>query len=86
MNAVASNQIVKFVSNQQIIHRAILSNSFNIICEKITLNDQVCLVAKYYNKKNLEITHMDLDQINEYPQFHVKFHLIKLYQYYQYFL
>ena len=53
MNAVANNQIVKFVSNQQIIHRVVLSNSFNIICEKITLNDQVCLVAKYYNKKNL---------------------------------
>ena len=53
MNAVANNQIVKFVSNQQIIHRVVLSNSFNIICEKITLDDQVCLVAKYYNKKNL---------------------------------
>ena len=51
MSAVANNQIVKFVSNQQIIHRVVLSNSFNIICEKITLNDQVCLVAKYYNKK-----------------------------------
>ena len=53
MNAVANNQIVKFVSNQQIIHRAVLSNSFNIICEKITLDDQVCLVAKYYNKKTV---------------------------------
>ena len=53
MNAVANNQIVKFISNQQIIHRSVLSNSFNIICEKITLDDQVCLVAKYYNKKNL---------------------------------
>ena len=53
MNALAENQILKFISNQPIINRTILSNSFDIICEKITLDNHVCLIAKYYDKKNL---------------------------------
>ena len=53
MNTLAENQILKFISNQPIINRTILSNSFDIISEKITLSHHVCLVAKYYAKKNL---------------------------------
>ena len=53
MNELAENQILKFISNQQIIHRAILSSSFDIVCEKITLCNHECLVAKYYEKKKL---------------------------------
>ena len=53
MNALAENQITKFISNQPIINRTVLSKSFNIICEKITLEDNTCFVAKYYIKKNL---------------------------------
>lgn len=53
MNSLAENQILKFISNQPIINRTILSNSFDIICEKITLYNHVCLVVKYYEKKNI---------------------------------
>jgi len=53
MNALAENQILDFIANQPIINRTVLSNSFNIICEKIMLDDHICLVAKYYYKKNL---------------------------------
>jgi len=53
MNALAKGQILKYISNQPIINRTILSNSFDIICEKITLSNHVCIVAKYYDKKNL---------------------------------
>ncbi|MDC0056743.1 fructosamine kinase family protein [Alphaproteobacteria bacterium] len=53
MNALAKSQILKYISNQPIINRTILSNSFDIICEKITLSNHVCIVAKYYEKKNL---------------------------------
>ena len=53
MNGLAENQILKFISNQPIINRTILSNSFDIICEKITLDNHACLIAKYYDKKNL---------------------------------
>ena len=53
MNALAENQILEFIANQPIINRTVLSNSFNIICEKIMLDDHICLVAKYYYKKNL---------------------------------
>ena len=53
MNTQAENQILEFISNQPIINRTVLSNSFDIICEKITLYNHVSLVAKYYGKKNL---------------------------------
>ena len=54
MNNIIENQITKFVSKNKIIERSILSQSFNISCEKITLDDNKSVVAKYYiieNKK-----------------------------------
>ena len=54
MNDIIENQIAKFVSKNKIIKRSILSQAFNINCEKITLDNNKSLVAKYYiieNKK-----------------------------------
>jgi fructosamine-3-kinase len=54
MNNIIENQIAKFVSKNKIIKRSILSQAFNINCEKITLDNNKSLVAKYYiieNKK-----------------------------------
>ena len=54
INNIIENQITKFVSNNKIIERSILSQAFNINCEKITLDNNKSLVAKYYiieNKK-----------------------------------
>ena len=45
-------QIKKFIKNKLITRRTILSNSFKIICEKITLNDNSNLIIKYYQIKN----------------------------------
>jgi len=53
MSVLANNEIVKYISNHSIINRTVLSNAFNITCEKIALDDNSCFVAKYYNTKNL---------------------------------
>jgi len=53
MDVLAKNQIAKFTSKQSVISRTVLSKSFNVICEKITLDNHACFVAKYYDKKNL---------------------------------
>ena len=45
---VVENQITKFINDNIIINRKILSNAFNMQCEKITLNNDDVFVAKYY--------------------------------------
>ena len=52
MNSLAENQINKFISNKILINRKILSEAFNIRCEKICLENNEFCVAKYYVKKN----------------------------------
>ena len=53
MNKIAEKQIINYIEEIEIEERNILSNSFNIVCEKITLKNNVAFVAKYYqNKKN----------------------------------
>ena len=52
MNDIIENQIAKFVSKNKIIKRSTLSQAFNINCEKITLDNNKSLVAKYYIIKN----------------------------------
>ena len=53
MNSLVENEINKFVSDKVIIKREILSEAFNMRCEKITLNDKDVFVAKYYTKQNI---------------------------------
>ena len=48
MNKIAEKQIIHYVAEREIKERNILSNSFNIICEKITLKNNIVFVAKYY--------------------------------------
>ena len=52
MNSFIQDQISNFISNKIIINKKVLSESFNIRCEKITLSNNESLVAKYYIKKN----------------------------------
>ena len=53
MNKIAENQIANYFLDKKIEARTILSNSFNMICEKILLQNNEAFVAKYYqNKKN----------------------------------
>ena len=52
MNSFIQDQISNFISNKIIINKKVLSESFNIRCEKITLNNNESFVAKYYIKKN----------------------------------
>ena len=52
MLKIVNYQIKKFIENKLITKRTILSNSFKIICEKITLNDNSNLIIKYYQIKN----------------------------------
>ena len=53
MNSLAENQINKFISNKILINRKILSEAFNIRCEKICLENNEFCVAKYYVKKKI---------------------------------
>ena len=52
MNSLVENQIKQFVADRHIKNREILSEAFNMRCEKISLNDNKIFVAKYYTKKN----------------------------------
>ena len=54
MNSLVENQINKFFSKKLIIKKEILTKSFGIQCEKITLNDNKVYLIKYYLKKNKE--------------------------------
>ena len=51
MNKIVENQIAHYVSDKRIKTRTILSNSFNMICEKIFLENSEAFVAKYYQNK-----------------------------------
>ena len=51
MNKIVENQIADYVLNKKIKNRTILSNSFNMICEKIFLENSEAFVAKYYQNK-----------------------------------
>ena len=52
MNSLAENQIKQFISGKYIKDREILSEAFNMRCEKISLEDNQIFIAKYYAKKN----------------------------------
>ena len=54
MNIVANNQIKQFFSNRNIINRKLLSQSFGMNCEKITLEHNKSFVAKYYINNDLD--------------------------------
>jgi fructosamine-3-kinase len=53
MISLVENQIINFIKNDEIINRKILSNSFNMKCEKIELNNNKSYVLKYYEKENI---------------------------------
>ena len=54
MNKIAEKQIINYIAEREIEERNILSSSFNIVCEKITLKNNVAFVAKYYQNKKDE--------------------------------
>ena len=54
MNKIAEKQIINYIAEREIEERNILSSSFNIVCEKITLKNNVTFVAKYYQNKKDE--------------------------------
>lgn len=59
MKKIIENQITKFVSKNKIIERSILSQAFNINCEKITLDNNKSLVAKYYITENTKFNSIE---------------------------
>lgn len=59
MKNIIENQITKFVSKNKIVKRSILSQAFNINCEKITLDNNKSLVAKYYIIKNTKFNSIE---------------------------
>lgn len=52
MNNLVKNQIKKYISKRSIKNIKTLSKSFNIQCDKISLQDNETFVAKYYQNKN----------------------------------
>ena len=52
MNNLIENQITQFISGGSIKSREILSEAFNMRCEKISLEDNKVFVAKYYIKRS----------------------------------
>ena len=75
MNKIVENQINEFISNRTVINRKILSEAFNMRCEKITLNDKDVFVAKYYTKQNINFnsiiseTNSLIYLLNKFPTF-----------------
>ena len=75
MNSLVENEINKFVSDKVIIKREILSEAFNMRCEKITLNDKDVFVAKYYTKQNTNFNSIVSETnslkylLNKFPNF-----------------
>ena len=51
MNKIVENQIADYVLDKKIRTRTTLSSSFNMICEKIFLENSEAFVAKYYQNK-----------------------------------
>ena len=52
VNILIENQINKFISEKTITKREVLSEAFNMKCEKIFLDTKEIFVAKYYTLKN----------------------------------
>ena len=52
MNNVIENQISQYISGKLIKDRIILSEAFNMCCEKISLDNNETFVIKYYKKKS----------------------------------
>ncbi len=52
MNNVIENQISQYISGKLIKDRIILSDAFNMCCEKISLDNNETFVIKYYKKKS----------------------------------
>ena len=52
MNSLVEKQIKKFIEPKSIKKRTLLSEAFNMKCEKIDLNNNEVFVAKYYINKN----------------------------------
>ena len=52
MNDLIENQINKYTQGNNIKNRLLLSESFDIRCEKITLKNNEIFVVKYYIKQN----------------------------------
>jgi len=52
MDKVIENQINKFIKDRFVIERKILSEAFNMRCEKIVLDKDESIIAKYYQKKS----------------------------------
>ena len=59
MNSIVENQIKKFISKKYIKKREILSDAFNMRCEKFLLNDNSLFVAKYYISRNYGFNSID---------------------------
>ena len=52
MNSLVENQIKKYIADNKILERKLLSKAFSINCEKIILSNKDTFVAKYYSKPN----------------------------------
>ena len=52
MNNVIESQISQYISGKLIKNRIILSEAFNMRCEKISLDNNETFVIKYYKKKS----------------------------------
>ena len=59
MKNITENQITKFISENNIVERSLLSEAFNINCEKITLDNGESFVAKYYIIKNKQFNSIE---------------------------
>ena len=59
MKNIIENQIAEFISNNRVVARSLLSEAFNIKCEKITLDNGECFVAKYYIVKNKQFNSIE---------------------------
>tara|TARA_Y100000741_G_scaffold226115_1_gene172689 strand:+ start:82 stop:972 length:891 start_codon:yes stop_codon:yes gene_type:complete len=64
MANLIEKQIIKYVSPKTVKERRILSESFNIRCEKITTEDNKSFVAKYYVSKNNEFNSIESEKMS----------------------
>ena len=59
MKSIIENQITRFISENNIVKRTLLSEAFNINCEKITLDNNESFVVKYYVIKNKQFNSIE---------------------------
>ena len=59
MKNIIENQISRFISENNIVKRTLLSEAFNINCEKITLDNNESFVVKYYVIKNKQFNSIE---------------------------